>query len=109
MKKTLLYLPYLLLTLCLNVTAHAFPSNSLRPGGVAVINVLSANKPKPSVSYKSAPVALVKGQQNWLAIVGISLKAKAGTHKVSIKESNGRSLSLNYLKFSLRYIFSFLK
>jgi len=74
----------------LNQTVNAFPANSLRQGGVAVINVLPANQPQPEVSYQSAPVALVKGQQNWLAIVGISLDAKAGSHKVSIKEKSGR-------------------
>jgi len=79
-----------------NVRANAFPSNSLRPGGVAVINVLAANQPKPIVKYQSAPVALIKGQQNWLAIVGISLKAKAGSHKVSIKESNGKTSTKSF-------------
>lgn len=75
----------------LNSNAIAFPANSLRPGGVAVINVLPTNQPKPYVRYKSAPIALVKGQQNWLAIVGISLDAKQGTHKIKVKEQSGET------------------
>ena len=71
-------------------SAIAFPANSLRPGGIAVINVLSANQAKPIVTYKSSPVALVKGQQNWLAVIGIALSAKSGKHTVNIRETSGR-------------------
>ncbi len=90
-----------LLILCtiLNHSAHAFPANSLRPGGVVVINVLPSNQPKPYVTYKSSPVALVKGQQNWLAIVGIALSAKTGSHQVSITEASGR---LSTKKFNVK-------
>ena len=81
----------LLLSVFLHSAIQAFPANSLRPGGVAVINVLASNQPKPFVSYQSSPVALIKGQQNWLAIVGISLDAKTGAHKVTIKEQSGKT------------------
>ena len=90
MKKSSLSIPLLLTLFCMNTTAQAFPSNSLRPGGVGVISVLPANQAKPFVSYKAAPVALVKGQQNWLAVVGISLSAKSGTHQISIKDRYGK-------------------
>lgn len=73
-----------------NGIAHAFPANSSRPGGVVVINIIPVNHPKPYVTYESSPVALVRGRQNWLAVVGIPLKSKAGVHKVSIKESSGK-------------------
>ena len=79
-----------------NGIAHAFPKNSLRPGGIAVINILPSNQAKPYVSYNSSPVALVKGQQNWLAVVGIPLKSKAGTHKVSIKKASGEISSKSF-------------
>lgn len=74
----------------LNSSAFAFPANSLRPGGVGVISVLPANQAKPYVSYNSTPVALVRGQQNWLAVVGIALSAKAGAQKITIKDSFGK-------------------
>jgi len=90
MKKLNLTIALLLTLLCLNPTAQAFPANSLRPGGVGVISVLPADQPKPFVSYKAKPVALVKGQQNWLAVVGIALSAKSGTHQISIKNAYGK-------------------
>ncbi len=68
---------------------YAFPNNSLRPGGIAVLSVVPSQNPKPQVSYNSKPVALVKGQQNWLAVIGISLDAKTGLHKLNISEVTG--------------------
>lgn len=67
--------------------AQAFPRNYLKPGGIAVIPVADSNKPKPSVKYKHRSVALVKGKTNWLAIIGLSLDAKSGTHSITILDS----------------------
>ncbi|MEB8433899.1 peptidoglycan DD-metalloendopeptidase family protein [Cocleimonas sp. KMM 6892] len=75
----------------LSSAAYAFPNNSLRPGGVAVLSVAPSHNAKPYVSYNNKPIALVKGQQNWLAIVGISLDAKTGQHKIDIKDSSGKT------------------
>ena len=36
------------------------------------------------------PAALVKGKKSWLAILGISLDAKSGAHKVSITDATGK-------------------
>lgn len=92
-----IFVPILVLPLfSLSSIVYAFPKNSLRPGGVAVINVLSANQAKPTIRYNSVPVALAKGQQNWLAVVGIPLSAKAGTHTVSIKERSGKTSSKSF-------------
>ena len=96
MKKLGTTLPLLMSLLCLNLTAQAFPSNSLRPGGIGVISVLPSDHPRPFVSYKKLPVALVKGQQNWLAVVGIALSAKSGTHQISIQESSGKQITKSF-------------
>ncbi len=73
-----------------NSVANAFPKNSLRPGGVAILSISPSHTQKPSVNYQSNPVAVIKGKQNWLAIVGISLKAKSGTHQVSFIDAQGK-------------------
>ncbi len=86
-----------LLFLTLSLTANAFPKNSLKPGGVAVLSITPSQKPKPLVHYKTKPVALVKGQQNWLAVIGISLNAKPGQHKIHITESSGKK-SVKYFR-----------
>lgn len=86
----------LLIIFCMHSTAYAFPANSLRPGGLGVISVLPSNQPKPFVSYKNSAVALVKGQQNWLAVVGIALDAKPGTHQISIKDHSGKKSTKSF-------------
>jgi murein DD-endopeptidase MepM/ murein hydrolase activator NlpD len=73
-----------------SLSVYAFPKNSLRPGGVAILSVAPSKDPKPNVSYNSKPVALVKGKQSWLAILGISLDAKSGAHHAAIKDAAGK-------------------
>ena len=96
MKKLSVLIVLCVTSFCINISAQAFPANSLRPGGVAVISVAPANQTKPFVSYNKKPVALVKGQKNWLAVVGIALKAKSGNHQISIKEASGKMSSKSF-------------
>jgi len=77
-----------LLFVLLSTSVFAFPRNDLKPGGIAIIPVGSINKPKPQVFYTKKPVAVIKGKTNWLAITGISLDAKVGTHHVSIQDTD---------------------
>ena len=69
----------------------AFPRNDLKPGGVVVLAVAPSNTPKPRVTYQKNPVAIVKGSQNWLAVVGIPLSAKIGNHKINIYKNNTKN------------------
>ena len=72
--------------------ATAFPKNSLIPGGIASIAISPTKLAKPKVSYHSKPVALVKGSTNWLAIIGISLDAKVGMHRVDITKATSKNI-----------------
>ena len=83
----------------LGSSVYAFPNNSFRPGGVAILSVTPSQNTKPHVSYNAKPVALVKGQQNWLAVIGISLDAKVGQHQINITESSGKK---NVKKFTVK-------
>ena len=87
------------LFLIFSTPTYAFPKNSLRPGGIAIISVLSSQAKIPSVSYNLQPVALIKGKQNWLAVLGISLNAKIGTHQLIIRNALGKKL---IKKFSVK-------
>lgn len=81
---------FICLLLALPSTVWAFPKNSLRPGGIAIINASPARFSAPKVRYNGRTVALVRGKTNWLGIVGISLKAKKGKHVVSIVDAKGK-------------------
>ena len=78
----------------------AFPRNDLKPGGVAVLAVAPSNNPKPRVTYQKNPVAIVKGNQNWLAVVGIPLSAKIGNHQIHIYKNNTKNKT--YQNFTVR-------
>ncbi len=69
---------------------QAFPKNDLKPGGIAILPVGVVSQDLPHVFNGNNPVAVVHGQTNWLAIVGISLDAKPGTHHVTIHHKNGK-------------------
>ncbi len=76
----------------------AFPINALKPGGVAVIAVAPSSDMKPRVIYQEKPVALIKGNQNWLAVVGIPLSAKIGNHNVTVFNSTHKKTSTKSFK-----------
>ena len=79
-----------------HVTVSAFPKNQLIPGGVAILSVAPSHLPKPQVTYQSTPVAMIKGKTNWLAIIGISLKAKAGIHHIRITDSTHQTRNKSF-------------
>jgi murein DD-endopeptidase MepM/ murein hydrolase activator NlpD len=91
MNKISLFLVFLISTLT-TLPASAFPRNDLKPGGVAVLAVAPSNSVKPKVIYQKKPVAVIKGKQNWLAVIGIPLSAKIGRHSVSVSQAAKKSI-----------------
>jgi len=92
-----------LFVIVLSQSSIAFPRNDLKPGGIAILPVDAISKPKPKVFYTKKPVAVIKGKTNWLAITGISLDAKRGTHHVVIREANGKSRKSNFKVHGHKY------
>ena len=94
------------LFLVLQVTTssiYAFPKNSLKPGGIAILAIAPTSQQKPVVTYKNNHVAVIKGNQNWLAIVGIPLDAKAGTHSVTVHTADKKQHKKKFNVKSYRY------
>ena len=69
--------------------AHALPQNMAVPGGVAVIP-LGKWELKPVVKYQDKPVMVVFEDQQWYAVVGISLKTKPGQQTIAIEKDGTR-------------------
>lgn len=86
----------LLFLCCLSSSLLAFPKNSLRPGGIAIIAASPASLAKPKITYHKRPVALIRGKTNWLAIVGIPLNATIGVHSVNIVDAKGKKYSRSF-------------
>ncbi len=83
-----LLLGSLTFVICSITNAADLPIEATVPGGIAIIKLdHSGNKP-PKVTYKNKPVMVIKHEQAWHALVGISLSTKAGKYSVS-SELNG--------------------
>jgi len=91
----------LLLLLCAPLLLRAealFPQASEVPGGIAIVKLDSTQQPAPSVYYGKRRVLVRRNSQNWEAVVGIPLGAKAGIHQLKVKTANGKTY---YREFSV--------
>lgn len=71
--------------------AFELPQDSRVPGGVAVITLGSQPEPPPIVHYAGKRVLTLRPAQHWVAVVGIPLKAKPGTHQIQVQRSQART------------------
>ncbi len=78
------------------VYALELPQESTVPGGIAIISIQLEEKPE--AFFYDRKVMMLGSNNNWKAIVGIPLSAKAGTHKLLVK-NNG--IETNY-KFEVQ-------
>ncbi len=84
----------LLLLASQSTLAEGFISRLLNhpvPGGVAVIP-LGASPTAPTARYHDNPVLVVREDNQWIAIVGISLKNPLGAQQLTT--GDGRTLGL---------------
>ena len=83
-------------TLCLltsiSVFATNLPEQSSVPGGLVIVPLSSSGEAKPAVTYNKKPVMVVEDNEQWLAIVGVPLKAKAGTQYIKV---NAKKVGFN--------------
>lgn len=79
-----------LFTLTSLTHAGALPRESAVPGGIAIIPLGTyANKP---AAYYGDNQAMVKSSSDgWVALVGLSLSTKPGTHSLQVKAGNGKA------------------
>lgn len=73
--------------------ADAAPNHSPWPGGVAFVELGSADSPAPLVEYAGQRVLVINNGERWLAAVGIPLDALAGA--ASVKVSDGRTITFH--------------
>jgi murein DD-endopeptidase MepM/ murein hydrolase activator NlpD len=68
--------------------AAPLPRESRVPGGIALVALPAAQTP-PVAKVDGKRVAVVKQDENWIAIVGISLDTPAGEHKIVVDTGEG--------------------
>jgi len=81
------------------------PHTAAVPGGVVVLNVGPVSGPAPEVRYRKKRVMVVQNNDHWQAVVGISLTAKPGKHRVRIKgQSTPLSFQVNARQYPRQYL-----
>jgi murein DD-endopeptidase MepM/ murein hydrolase activator NlpD len=78
----------LLLLFGLSATAAALPKESRVPGGIALVPVPGSDI-APTVIFNTHRVAVVRQDEQWLAIVGIPLAEKPGELKLKVSTPSG--------------------
>jgi murein DD-endopeptidase MepM/ murein hydrolase activator NlpD len=78
----------LAMTVFVSTHARALPRESRVPGGVAYVTVPGGAEP-PIVMYDGHRAAVMKRADQWVAIVGIPLAAKAGRQTITVAASDG--------------------
>ena len=103
--------PLISILLCffLANTAFAFPRHKPVPGGVCILPVAPGNAVRPVVRYQGKPVAVVRHQNIWTAIIGIPLDAAIGDHKIIVRNPATqrvfeRSCHVKYKKYRTQHI-----
>jgi len=98
MKNKKIHLTFFFSLLTIACTAYALelPTESTVPGGVAIISIQTEDKPE--VYFYDHRVMVVGSSNDWKAIVGIPLTAKAGTHDLHVRNNNVKT---NY-KFEIQ-------
>jgi murein DD-endopeptidase MepM/ murein hydrolase activator NlpD len=83
-----------LLFLPLVAVAQPLPRASAVPGGIAVIDLGEASS-KPSAHYNKKKVLVTEQKGRWLALVGLALSAKPGSHSLQYN-TNGKESKLSF-------------
>jgi murein DD-endopeptidase MepM/ murein hydrolase activator NlpD len=71
------------------------PREAAVPGGV-VIRELGPAPTRPSVTFNGSPVMVVPRAEGWVAVVGIPLGAKPGSHALQVKDAGGKTKKLAF-------------
>lgn len=86
---------FLLILILTSNGAHAIPASHAVPGGIAVVP-LGDQTLKPTAHFNKRQVMIVREDQQWYAIIGLSLGIKAGKHSVQVKKgSTSETISFN--------------
>lgn len=73
------------LAACGLAQAFELPKANPVPGGVAIVPLGTQDKPAPSATFWGRRVITVKDDERWVAVVGLPLTIKPGSHTVVVK------------------------
>lgn len=71
--------------------AADYPKHNPVPGGIAIVDLPVIDKTPPQVYFKKRRIMVRKNANTWQAIVGIPLKTKPGSHRLTITSKQHKS------------------
>ncbi len=78
-------LKYLLFFLTLSpLVSFALPQQNNVPGGVVIIPIQKSGHSVPRATFYGRKVMILDDNSSWKAVIGLSLKAKPGTHELKV-------------------------
>jgi murein DD-endopeptidase MepM/ murein hydrolase activator NlpD len=104
--KTRTYLLGMLLLISFWAQAQELPRASAVPGGIAIVKLGTAAH-KPEVHYKGKKVLVSHHDDEWLALVGLSLSTKPGIHTLRTfidGKSGNRTFTVKDKKYEEQHI-----
>jgi murein DD-endopeptidase MepM/ murein hydrolase activator NlpD len=72
------------------------PKSSPIPGGIIIVKTVPANEQRPEAFFSGARVAVVKYNNVWVAIIGLSLDTTPGQHILYTVTKNGDQHSYSF-------------
>ncbi|MBS1141259.1 MAG: Peptidase [Proteobacteria bacterium] len=90
----------LVLLLCHAVTAFALPRHAPVPGGVAVIDLGPGSQMAPTARWGEQPVAVVRDNGRWFALLGIPLDTLPG--ELEIRVSSGATTTTRQVAVQIK-------
>lgn len=89
-------IPLLLLALGHALPAAALPRHSPVPGGIAIVNLGPATTTPPTARWGEQPLAVVRENSQWFALLGIPLDTLPGP--LEIRVTNGASTEIKLIQ-----------
>ena len=85
------------------------PTMSAVPGGVMIFHLDAPADRPPEVSYWGRRAMVLRGEHNWLAVVGIPLSAEPGRDQIRVKAEGGVEEAWDFDIASKAYATQYLK
>jgi murein DD-endopeptidase MepM/ murein hydrolase activator NlpD len=74
--------------------------NSPRPGGVAIVDIGPVSSAEPTVKLGDKRILVMRGDEQWHAVVGIPLDTAIGT--ITVARSDGKSFDIDVAEHAYR-------
>lgn len=79
------------------------PRENRVPGGIAILDLGAADEPPRSVVFNGHGAPVLRNGDSWVAVVGIPLDTRPGTHAATVQPGRGEARRLEFTVTDKRY------